>query len=185
MEAEKRIDEAILKLHNKGLSYLSIQRMLGVGPNRISCVIHGKQMKHKRGRNPKILPEIKDFINSQTILDARLSNFKMKEMINDKFQVNLCLKSVASSRKKLGFNYRPPMKIQKLTDEQKDLRFQFAQYAQKELIDKVIIFSDESRFGIMPDNRWVHIKKGQWNETALAENPKYMDSVMFWGSYWP
>ena len=185
MQADKQIDDAILKLHSRGLSYTSIQNILKVGPNRISLVIHGKQLDHKRGRKAKVTPPIRNFVDIQTMANARVSNEKMREMINNEFNVNISLRSVASTRKQLGFNYRPPMKIQKLTEEQISQRLQFAQFAQKELRDKVIVFSDESRFGILPDNSWIYVKKGKWNETCLQENSKFVETIMFWGAIGP
>ena len=182
IDPNQQIDDAIYALHLEGKSYRYIQMTLRVGQHRISDVIHRRTMNHKRGRKPKISQEILEFVDMNTLANAKISNAQMQGMIKEKYSMDLSLKSIANSRKQLGFVYRPPMKIQKLSDEQKTLRIQFAKYAQKELVDKTIVFSDESRFGILPDNNWVYIKKGNWNETALTCNEKFIDSVMFWGA---
>ena len=156
---EEKIDEIIMKLHLEGKSYNYIQNILGVGAHRISDVLHRKTMNHKKGRKPKISPEILEFVDIHTQMDSRISNSQMQMMIKEKYSMDISLKSIANIRKHLGFSYRPPMKIQKLSEEQKALRFQFSKYAQNELVGKPIVLLDESRFGILPDNNWVYIKK--------------------------
>lgn len=185
IDPNKQIDEAILKMFQQGKTYGEIQTILKVGTHRIYDVIHGNEINHKKGRKPKITQEVLDYIDMQTMANSNISNFNMMKMVKEKFNLDITQKSIANCRKKLGFAYRPPMKVQKLSDEQKCQRMQFATYAKTELINAPIVFSDESRFGIFPDNSWRYIKKGKWNETALAGNEKFIDTVMFWGAIGP
>ena len=93
--SNQQIDDAIMKLHLEGKSYRYIQRTLGVGQHRISDVIHGRTMNHNRGRNPKISQEILNFVDMNTLADAKISNTQMQGMIKEKYSVDLCLKSIA------------------------------------------------------------------------------------------
>ena len=45
-----------------------------------------------------------------------------------------------------------------------------------------VIFSDESRFQIGPDNQWRRIKRGLWNPTCFASRTKFPQSIMVWGA---
>jgi hypothetical protein len=46
---------------------------------------------------------------------------------------------------------------------------------------KWLIFRDESRFCRGPDNFWVRIRRGAWNETALITQVKFPMGVMVSG----
>ena len=106
----------------------------------------------------------------------------MVQMIESRFGIKLCEKTVANARAELGFKYRPPMHVQELTSDQKEQRFQFSQYAYSHFVNEKIVFSDESRFSLGPDNRWVYIKRGNWTESAMSTSSKFPLSVMFWGA---
>lgn len=180
-----QINEAILKLREQGASYSQIQNILHVGPNRISKVQKGEFIPQKMGRSPKLTGEIKEFIDVNTMLDARLSNAELSKMIESHFNVSVSHKTIANARTNLGYKYRPPMKIQELTNEQKEQRLQFAQFAKTNLLNEKIIFSDESRFSKGPDNRWVYVKRGKWSESAMMQSTKFSLSIMFWGAIGP
>jgi hypothetical protein len=49
----------------------------------------------------------------------------------------------------------------------------------------IIVFSDESRFCLGRDRRWVRYRRGQWNQTALKLMIKFPKGVMVWGSIGP
>ena len=42
-----------------------------------------------------------------------------------------------------------------------------------------IVFSDESRFCLGPDNSWVHVKRGCWNQSVMKEKKKIEQGAMF------
>jgi hypothetical protein len=42
-------------------------------------------------------------------------------------------------------------------------------------------FSDESRFCMYNDNKWVWVKRGEFNENAYVKKYKYPLNIMIWG----
>jgi hypothetical protein len=45
-----------------------------------------------------------------------------------------------------------------------------------------VIFFDESRFGLTPDNKWRRIKRGCLSDSRFVEKKKFVQSVQFWGT---
>lgn len=181
--SEKDKDFLIKELLERGFTYVEIQDLLHVSPRRISAVSRGEFQNHQRGRPVIYGKGIIDFIEVNTLLNAKLTDAQMMEMVNERFGVKMCRATVANIRKRLNFDWRPPLSVPVLTPEQKQDRFQFATEILRILTaDTVIIFTDESRFCNSPDNSWRHIRRGEWNSTAYAERAKYTNGVMFWGA---
>ena len=90
---------------------------------------------------------------------------------------------MASIRKKLRFLYQHPFSVQEITPDQRNERVQFATDILRDAPeDAVIIFTDESRFCLGPDNTFRYICRGEWNSTAFAEKQKYSKGYMYWGA---
>lgn len=45
-----------------------------------------------------------------------------------------------------------------------------------------LFFSDESRFGLSPDNSWIYIKRGAWSEASTVKKTKFPKDVTFFGA---
>ena len=122
-------------------------------------------------------------IELTSLLDATITDPELARMLNQKFYSKISISTVARKRNELGFKYRPPMTIQALSEEQKQMRVQFCQWVLNNQ-DKIpnIVFSDESRFQRGPDNKWRRIRRGDWNDSCFAQKEKYYQSIMVWGA---
>ena len=92
-------------------------------------------------------------------------------------------------RNKLGFKWRPPYHVQKLTADHVAQRLQFCremlglmEEAEAAGQEFNVVFSDDSRFCMEPDSSWVRVKAGPWNVTATIATVKYPVGVMVWGA---
>ena len=85
-------------------------------------------MTHQRGRPSAIAPDIIDYIEMLSLANAKLTDGEIAALVNQKFDV--CISSFTISRKikELGFVYRPPLAIQALTEEHKNLRLEFCKW---------------------------------------------------------
>jgi hypothetical protein len=88
--------------------------------------------------------------------------------------------------------HRPPLRVQFLTEQQKNYSYQWARemLALRDVAEAagrplVIVFSDENRFCLDSDRRWVRYRRGPWNQTALRLMTKFPKGVMVWGAIGP
>ena len=162
------VEQQILLLRHNGSTYREIGSIMNVSFTTIKQILSGhKKEVSKVGAPKKVTEEICSFIEAQSLLNSLYTNEEIRDQIREKFDVSLSVSSVSTARVKLGFRWRPPMRVQYLSDSQKFMRIQFATDMLTENIDsRKIIFTDESRFCVGPDNNWRHIKRGCWNETC-------------------
>jgi transposase len=178
----------IVQLYGQGLSRDCICSTLHVGPHRVSRVIRAFQQTGiipeptPRGPRKKVTKAILDYIDLRTLQQARLPSFQLASEIRDEFQVSLGRSTVAQARINLGFRYQPPRHIQELKPHQIAARIAFC----RKLLDNpswlpLIHFSDESRFVLGDDKRWVWYRRGEQNESAMLSTQKFPPSVMIFG----
>jgi hypothetical protein len=152
--------------------------MLGVGQHRVTNALKSfaasgiipEPVPH--GPRKKIATAILDFIDIRTLHDAHLSSFHFAGEISDRFRIFITLKSVAFQRQMMGFHYQPPHHTQELKQRHIEARVEFWQ---KMLGNPgwlpLIHFSDESRFVLGDDKRWVWYRRGEENESAMHTIP--------------
>ena len=181
---QRQQDELIRQLHQLGHSYAQIKKLAHVGTTRIHQVITGAHIPGQRGRPPICDEHMRLFIEAQFLKNARLTDGDVKRIVLEKHGVNVSRQTICRIRNEFHIYFRPPITIQALTDEQKDLRIQFAQDTLQKLEETPtpIVFSDESRFCICPDNGYVRYRRGEWNITACQPKKKFPTGVMFWGA---
>ena len=117
------------------------------------------------GRRSVLTDEHLSFIETNTLADATLSDGRMAVIIQQRFNISVSRSRITRVRKELGFSYRPPLVKQELTVIQEKERVEFCHWALSNR-DKIpcIVFSDESRFQLGPDNYWGRIRRGEPNE---------------------
>ena len=151
-----QIDDAARKMKIMGMSHRQIKDTLGIGSQRLTKCINtsiNTQLSHKRGRKKNITPEIEAFIDQVSILDGSLTDAAVATLVYQKFQKKFARQTICKIRKRLGFIYRPRYTIQTLTKEQMRTRVEFCQKVLNSNLDfEKIVFSDESRFCLGPDN---------------------------------
>lgn len=178
-------DDSIREMLAQRMSIRVIKRVLGVSQRRIdrarstpkgTCTIVKRQPT-------KVTPEVRTLIEAETLADGTLHDQQLADKIGRLTGVTISHDSVRRVRHELGFNYRPKMAIQELTEVQKKQRLDFCHWilANNEVDFQKIVFTDESRFCAGPDNSWCYIRRGDWNEGVMAKKQKFPRSVMFFG----
>ena len=89
-----------------------------------------------------------------------------------------------NKRIELGFKYFFPRKRQALTQQQIIKRIEFCKKQLECNIEKwtkQVIITEESRFGIYPDNSMIWIRRGCYNEQSFVSTNKFTKTFMVWG----
>ena len=181
-DTDKRYTD-IRKAISDGWTYSRIIQQYKCSPKTIYKLRTIEGMPPSRGRPPVVTEEIKEFIETNSLEDARTSDSAMCTKIKDHFGVTISRATVANARNNLGFKFRPPMTRQMLTPDQIDARQEFSEgIITGQEIAPNLVFSDESRFEKFPGNTWRRIKRGAWNETCFVEKTKFSAGVMVWAA---
>ena len=177
-----RYDE-IREALNQGWTYKQVIEKFKVSPKTIRRLRDDDYPPRQRGRPTVVTPEIRSFIETNSLADARTTDGCMCGMIENHFGVKISRATVASTRSSLGFKFRPPMTRQILTPEQVDARQEFCcAIAGGDEVVPNLVFSDESRFEKAPDNSWRRIKRGAWNDSCFVQKSKFTPGVMVWAA---
>ena len=178
-------DDSIREMLAQRMSIRTIKRVLGVSQRRIeraratpkgTCTIVKRQPT-------KVTSDIRTLIEAETLADGTLNDQQLADKIDRLTGVTISHDSVRRVRHELGFNYRPKMVIQELSEVQKKQRCDFCRWVlTNDQIDfQKIAFTDESRFCAGPDNSWCYIRRGEWNDKVMAQKQKFPAGVMFFG----
>jgi transcriptional regulator with XRE-family HTH domain len=185
-------DLAIKMLRDKGLTYRQIADGMNVSQRRVAQVMQGNRPSMGRGRPSQLTAEIRAFVETNWLADARITDPQMRSMVNEKFETTFTRRTITIWRNTFRILYRPPLRVQILTEEQKNYSYQWAMDMIRWMIAEenagrrvVIVFSDESRFCLDCDRRWVRYRRGEWNETAFRLMTKFPLGVMVWGAIGP
>ena len=179
------MEKSIVELSQRGYTYAQIAELLHVGVHRIGNVLHYFHKTNeipkpsKRGRHPKITQSMKEYIEIKTLQDAHLSSRCLAVELKNTFNQSISSQYVSKIRNDLRFKFSPPKHDQELTPEHIEKRMEFCKkmLLQKEYLNK-IAFSDESRFVLGKDNRWVWTRKGEYSKSSVASTQKFPKSVM-------
>jgi transposase len=179
------VEQRIVELHAQGYNRDAICSTLQTGEHRVSRTL---KIFHETGTIPtprvggrprKVTDDILDFIDVRTIQTASLSSGWLAKEVQQRFGVQLSKSTITGARGNLGFHFRPPRHCQRLRPEHIAARVAFCQ----EQLDQpqylpLIHFSDESRFVLGDDKRWIWYRRGEENESAFATKQKFPPSLM-------
>jgi transposase len=142
------------KLSYRELNKLGFSNRKIAYVNRYASIHNSSPTPLSRGRPPKINTAIMNTIENCTIQNRFLSSANLARNITAHFGVPISRATVNIIRKNLKFHYKPPKVRQHLNEKQKQKRenFAFTVLTSNEQITD-IIFSDESRISLTPDNR--------------------------------
>jgi hypothetical protein len=108
-----------------------------------------------------------------------LSNTQLVADIKSRLLVELHDATVSEEGKLMGLRYQPPRHRQQLTRAHIDAGLRFCQWMLANPARFPLIhFSDESRFVLAEDNRWVWYGRGEENECATVSTQKSAPSLM-------
>ena len=103
-------DEMIQKKVSEGWSYRDIQKVRSVGSSRIAAVAKSR-LRGTPGRPRKFGDDIIEFIESNFLCDARITDYQMKGMVKETFQQKISRSQVCKIRNKLEIKYRKPITV--------------------------------------------------------------------------
>ena len=185
-------EEKIIWAHTRGFPQRVIKEVLHFGSDKVSYVInyykHNGTVPEKQPIKPtKLTPEVLTIINTQILENAHLTLNNLQDIIKKKLDLSISLSTISIGLKRLKFYYKPPKHTQLLTPKQKSDRVAFAytmlNMFYSSLIDfNDIIFSDESRFILGDDKRWVWRRRGENNPSIYKKEEKFPPSIMIYGA---
>ena len=94
--------------------------------------------------------------------------------------------SVQKILHQLRFAWKPPKVRQSLKPFQIHDRLRFAfTMVDRSIYQMPILFSDESRFALTSDGKWIWRRRGDYDESVFSDRTKFPVSVMVWGAIGP
>jgi transposase len=181
-------EETVINLLQKNVSWKELNRM-GFSNTFISKVSnyfdeHGlPPSPKKRGRKSKITQQMMSTINDMSLENRRLSSKSISSQISSHQSVSVSRATVDRIRHLLKFQYKPPKIIQNLDEEQKQIRLEFAYSLLNSTVNlDTIIFSDESRLSLGPDNRLLWRRFSDNDESVFMENSQFSPGFMIFGA---
>jgi transposase len=165
-----------------------IAQIAHVGRDRVRAVRNAYQsgavLFHQLGRPSKVTPEIKKQVYDLTLRHPTFSDFQIAQMIAEEHAITISRATINRLRHLAKFKFLPPKHCQKLTDTQRRQRVQFAKdFCAGQLPLQNLVFCDESRFCMGPDNRWVWRRRGEYDEPIFAQSDKYPRiSIHLWAA---
>jgi hypothetical protein len=178
-------DAVIQQMLDAHKTYAEICKLAHCSRYRVSMVAHGLPMTHQMGRPEIVTEEMVTFMDINWGINGQITDAHMTEMVKEKWpNVEISVKTIERTRVKLKYDYRPRLTVQVVSEEQRAARLEFVNWVlsqPRDLFDSVV-FSDESKFSAEPDNSWVRIKRGHWNETVLMPREKFYASTMVWAA---
>ena len=81
MNSQRKTGIAINNMLAFECSYRQIKELLQVGNSRIASLANGEEMDHRSGRPPVCDRRVIDFIEAQTLIDARLSDGEIAALL--------------------------------------------------------------------------------------------------------
>jgi transposase len=157
------METRIIELYAQHMLQEDIAAYLHTGIHRVSRTI---KIFQETGSIPSALPrgpprrlsnQIIDYVELQTLQDARLSGPALSRDVGNRFNAQFCSRTINRIRSRLKFRYQPPRHTQALTEIQIQDRLAFCRKMldmRPESLDK-IYFSNESRIVLGSDKQWV------------------------------
>ena len=184
-------NSAIIRLYKQGKTNREIQKLLRAGPNTISDVIKTYKRFNeipivpKRGRHDKKTLPLLTFVQAQSLINRRISCEAIKDLWNQENRLYFTVSesTIRRARHELKFNFRSPKIRQALSDSQITKRYSFAtNFLRCGATSDKLIFSDESRICLGPDNRYIWFQPGEVSDDVYVEYTKAEIGIMVWGA---
>lgn len=181
-----RLDDEIRDMVRKGRSIREIHTAMGVGQEHIKMAMNtpnGQYVAKQRGTKPKLTPERMAVIEEMTLARQDLRDEDLASRLSERFRVKVHRTTVHRARRKLAFTFRPRTGIQEVALEQCAVRCDFCNFVLAKIAENSpIVFCDESRFCLSPENSWIYIKRGAWSEASTVKKTKFPQGAMFFGA---
>ena len=182
-------EQIIVRLFTQGKTIYDIRRLTGFSFDKVKNTVtyfirYGVvPVSPKVGRPPHLTNNALMMIAALTVQNRMSSNYAISQQLIQNGILGISPTTVWRGRHKLNFNYKPPKHKQHLTNTQKANRYNFANSLLLSNFDfSRIIFSDESRFCLGPDNTLRWYRRGESTANCFDETEKYCVSIMVYGA---
>ena len=189
MNSKETIEERIVRLYMSGKTIYDIRRITKHCFDKVNDTIKyflrfgTIPAPPKRGRPTHLTNHALTTIAALTVQNRMASCFAISQQLIQNGVLHCSPTTVWRGRQMLHFNYKPPKTRQHLTLPQKEKRVNFANSMLLSDFDfSRIIFSDESRFCLGPDNKMRWYRRGESTPDCFEESDKYNVSVMVYGA---
>ena len=181
-------NEQIVELLELDFSRRDIMTMVSCSPNRITRVRASMKIggsppsEAKMGRPTKKTNDVAAFIRQATFNDPYISGSDLHTQIDQTMHTSISSSTINEFRREIRFKYLPPLHEPSLTNIQIQKRINFCYsilLRRKEL--PFICFSDESRFSLGSDKRYLWRMRGKYNPKTVVHKVKFPTTIMIWG----
>lgn len=139
-------------------------------------------IEYKERQKLKVTPQIRDYIESFTLMNRKASSKSCASKIKDLFNVKLSDTTVNVVRHELKFKYAPKIRTFMLTEEQKQARLAFAEHhLQNSTIWSNVLFTDESYFELGTESSKIWKRPGERTPDVLYQVVAHPKKLMIWG----
>jgi hypothetical protein len=137
-----------------------IAKFVHIGQDRVRAVRTSQadhtRILHQMGRPTEVTAQIKRAVTELTLQHPNFADLQIVQIISERFAIPIARMIINRLRHLAHFKLLPQERCQKLTEIQTRQGYQFASdFISGKLPTENLIFSDESRFCMGPDNRWV------------------------------
>ena len=184
---QRYTDDEIKIFLQSGLGVRAISKIYHVSPKRVIRISHNEDSSGQ-GRPKKLTDEENEWILQMFHTEVRSTISKVRRKFHETFHKNISHGYVSKLLSGNGYKYTKPLKIQKLLEHQKIIRYNFAQEIIQKHGDpndpfwKSLIFSDESRFCSNSDCFRIWRKSDDTRLEVCEELAKFDINTMIWGA---
>jgi transposase len=140
-------------------------------------------LPEKRGRPSKMTEQIQMFVLDSTLNNRRAPSATVADTIRTNLHISISETTIRRIRHQLHFHFKAPKVRQHLDSEQKQVRIDFASSVLNNQIHiRWIVFSDESRACLGPDNRLLWRRFADNDESVFSENTHFPPGLMVFGA---
>lgn len=189
MSSRETREQRIIRLFSSGKTIYAIRKITNYSFDKVKDTIDyytrfgSIPASPKIGRPTHLTNEALTMIAALTVQNRMASCYSISQQMVQNGIIDCSPTTVYRGRHLLEFNYKPPKHRQNLSLIQKEKRYNFANSMLLSELDFTrIIFSDESRFCLGPDNALRWYRRGECTSDCFDETEKYSVSVMVYGA---
>jgi transposase len=176
-----------ITLHKNDGNIKRTAQILGVDKNTVKRAIRyidsPKSFPSHLGRPSRLTTPVKLFIIAATRANPDSTGAEVAHELSDKFQIDVCARTVNRYRGCFGFWYGPKINSFSLTEDQKLHRKQFALHHLESDTDWTkILFSDESWFELGRNKTYCWREPGVITSGHCNERTAHPKKVLIWGA---
>ena len=173
----------IKEVHKKiGKGYTETRNFLGISYNTVKKAVESQNVVGRIYKEKLENPH-KIYIYTQTLQKPSITAQELVDLLKIVFDLKTSVSTVNRYRNKTTLKYRPPLRTVLVTDNAKQLRYNFTQkHINQNTNWTNVVFSDESSFQLGVHKKWIWVDKYNITSDMCSCDKKYYPKVMIWGA---